>query len=884
MMKRISKILLVFVLLFLVGITSVYAAPKFQVYHSDSLNTFKSQNLITTNWYEATDGHDLCANDASFSCKHIYGNWNYYTVVDGSTRYISYCLNMSKDWINNGELTQYNSLDSVKFSDSSLSQAEKEKRIALLKKLLLWGYNPDPERRKTLDTIITEDKYAQTKLIAMQILVWEVMEGGRTSFDNVEPEWNGEYSFYRQVIVPNGASSPSTPNTLYYYYSSYVRAAKLEDQTKPAPAFNENYYTMQWDSANRKYKVVVPGIGDYKTCETSNNKVQVSVDEQAGTVTLISTETIQDAKITCSYKRGSGPSSSESSESFRYFRFKSNPNSNQDMVHGTGWRIYKASFNVGTENTDFAIKKVDAEGRTIPSDPNDSAKFQLTHAQYTSYSVTIDSNTTTKYSLNYSGQYRVREAHTPTGYSGIRDFSINIDAKTHKITSCDEAKRDGNGNVISCLSGLVKVNHNNGTIELTVTNIAKNFRILKVDKSNNSINGATFEIRNLKDKVMKFNKGTGNVFEYNESGSLSSLYLSSTYSYSVSLLPDGEYKIVETAVLPPYRIPKDEAARTTYIKVVNGDLLVKNSNNSYVPANDGNVRIVNYITKVNIEKTGYGNPLEGVQFELYNEDKSEKLKCAVDAPGLYTYVDDQASVDNYVYVTNSSGKITINNLPEGIYYFKEIYTPTPYVLPQGDGVYTKVTIGLDEKGVSIDGNYLLDTIFISNSLNSFNFYKRDTAGNALTTGKYKLQKYDKKAKKYVDLKLVEVENDGTYNPNADIYKVDEKNGKIQFTLTKGVATFIEMEPSTTYRIIETVAPAGYTKASTKDTATAYIDEYGNASGLLVLIDQKIVKEDDSAFAELIINIQTGKQRIMYAGVILVVVTIIVGLIVYNKKK
>ena len=163
MMKRISKILLVFVLLFLVGITSVYAAPKFQVYHSDSLNTFKSQNLITTNWYEATDGHDLCANDASFSCKHIYGNWNYYTVVDGSTRYISYCLNMSKDWINNGELTQYNSLDSVKFSDSSLSQAEKTKRINLLKKLLLWGYNPDPERRKTLDTIITEDKYAQTK-------------------------------------------------------------------------------------------------------------------------------------------------------------------------------------------------------------------------------------------------------------------------------------------------------------------------------------------------------------------------------------------------------------------------------------------------------------------------------------------------------------------------------------------------------------------------------------------------------------------------------------------------------------------------------------------------------------------------------------------------
>ena len=195
-----------------------------------------------------------------------------------------------------------------------------------------------------------------------------------------------------------------------------------------------------------------------------------------------------------------------------------------------------------------------------------------------------------------------------------------------------------------------------------------------------------------------------------------------------------------------------------------------------------------------------------------------------------------------------------------------------------------MVIDIDEKGASINGNHVIDTINISNTPNSFNFYKRDTEGNALTTGKYKLQKYDEKTKKYVDLKLVEVPNDGTYNPNNDIYKVDEKNGKIQFTLKKGAATFIDMESSTTYRIIETVAPEGYTKASTKDTATVHIDEHGNASGLLVLIDQKIVREDDSASAELIINIQTGKQRIMYAAVIFVVFGLIAGLIIYNKRK
>ena len=93
-----------------------------------------------------------------------------------------------------------------------------------------------------------------------------------------------------------------------------------------------------------------------------------------------------------------------------------------------------------------------------------------------------------------------------------------------------------------------------------------------------------------------------------------------------------------------------------------------------------------------------------------------------------------------------------------------------------------------------------------------------------------------------------------------------------------------MDASTTYRILETKAPEGYTKASTKDAATVTIDEYGNASGLLVLVDQKIVKEDDSAYAELIINIQTGRERIMYGAIIAVVIGIIAGLIFINRRK
>ena len=878
-MKKINKLLLAFILLFLVGISSVSASTTFYRWRKSN-ETLMLQGLITYDWYAETNGHDLCANSPSYSCKEMYSYWNLYSVVMDGKTYITYCVNPNKDIHHEASMTVTEGLGSMRFSSNSLTTDEKNARLELLKKLLLYGYNPDPTNSTTMDSLWTNDLSSYTKRIAMQVLVWEVMEGGRTTFDTVAPDaWNGDYSFYNKVIYPNGGSNPSQTGTLFYYYNLYREAARVGDQAKPATAFDEKNYVLSWDSANKQYKATITGLGDYTTCTSDNADATVTVSGQ--TATIISSKTVQNAKITCKYFRGTGNSNQTKEESFKYFRFVKDQSSTQDMVYGSGWKIYSNYFYVSSENTDFSIKKVDTSGRDISG-----AKFKLTHMTNTSYIVTLDSNTTTKYSLNYSGQYRVSESVVPAGYSGIRDFYLTIDAKTHKITKCDDSGKDNGGNIISCLNGLVGITYNNNAIALTIKNEPKNFKIIKVDKDYNLINGATFEIRDNNNNVVKFNKGDGNIFEYAENGTLTSLNGASLSSYSISLLPEGEYKVVETSVPEPYQLPSDEESKTTYIKINSkSDLLVYDKNTKkYVPSGDATIKVINYKTKVNIEKTGFGSPIEGVQFELYNADKTQKIKCILQAPGIYNYSSNQGEIDNSVYITNSLGKITINNLPAGIYYLKEIYTPNPFVLPQGDGVYTKFEISIDENGTAINGNYLLDTIFISNSPNSFNFYKRDTEGNALTTGKYKLQKYDKKTKKYVDLKLVEVKNDGTYNSNTDIYKVDEENGKIQFALTKGVATFIEMEPSTTYRIIETVAPTGYTKASTKDTATAYIDEYGNASGLLVLIDQKIVREEDSAYAELIINIQTGKQRIMYAAVIFVVIGIITALIVYNKRK
>lgn len=882
-MKKKLKYLLIFVLFFTVGISSVSAYPTFTSKGSEGLPPG-----VTYNWYTETNGHDLCANDGV--CKHMYGNWNFYDVQISSTEWhILYCLNLNKDWIQDGHMNSYGSLESIVFTDTSLSQSEKTKRINLLKRLLIFGANVNPTNNKSIEDIMASDtstRNYQVQLIAMQVLVWEIMEGGRTNFDSVTPTWHGEYSFYEQVVKPNGGSNPSKTGTIYYYYKKFIEDTKNGENVGNPSAFNKNY-TLTYDNSNKRYQKVVTGLGEYLDCESNDSDVKTSVTRGARKVLVYTTKEIKASSpvtITCKFAKGTGTPSSNDTELFRYYRFAENPNDNQDMVYGNGYKVFKATFTVNTESIPFAIKKVNTNNESLPD-----VKFKLGHVQNTAYrGIEIEANSNKNYALKYSGDYTVSEmAETvPKGYERIPDFNITIDANTHKITKCDSSKTDNSGNIVSCLGDQVAVRYSGSTIELHIVNAAKNFQIMKVDQKGNAIKGASFEIKDSKNNLVKFRLASGNIYTYDTAGTVTTLYNASSHSYPIALLPADEYTIVEKSVPYPYRLPSNEADCSTKIKIdSNRNLLVYDkSQKKYVNLGEAPVKITNYTTKFTIHKVGHGNPLEGVQFELYNSDKTVQIKANMTSAGVYDYIDDQNSATASVYVTNSAGDITVNNIPEGTYWIKEVNTIPPYVLPTGDGVYTKLEVKIGASGVAINNSYTNNTIEISNTPNSFNFYKRDTEGNALTTGKYKLQKYNKETDKYEDLKLVEVKNDGTYNPNTVIYKVDEENGKIQFTLTKGVATFIDMESSSTYRIIETVAPEGYTKASTKDTATVHIDEYGNASGLLVLIDQKIVKEDDSAFAELIINIQTGKQRIMYAAVIVLVISIIVGLIVYNKRK
>lgn len=76
--------------------------------------------------------------------------------------------------------------------------------------------------------------------------------------------------------------------------------------------------------------------------------------------------------------------------------------------------------------------------------------------------------------------------------------------------------------------------------------------------------------------------------------------------------------------------------------------------------------------------------LEGVTFNLLRKNadgEEEAINLEETADGIYTYNEDQGEPD---LVTNASGKIEINNLPDGDYFFREIQTIEDYVINEDE--------------------------------------------------------------------------------------------------------------------------------------------------------------------------------------------------------
>ena len=776
--------------------------------------------------------------------------------------YFGYCLHMGyRAWAKTEDgdtptLTAY-IYDGKDFDEGFIENTAgvdlNSNQIKMLEALLSVAHQYSSDHTRSISDMSDDEA---TEAFVTQLLIWEIVEGGRTYWGGAHPDYAADDSGFVRVAT---------------HYSDIYNRLMAEASNAQASMFGETHtdggsYELVWNNNTKKYQRQID-VGDYKCSKASGANIDVS--QNGNTITVTATTQVKNAGIECSKVIGSG------SNKWIYYKFDNVSNQWQDIVNGTAGKTLTKSYRVSSTGSNVKVIKQDASGKTL-----DNVKFKLTQGNTV---INLDGNGSAK-TLNVGGRYTLTEIETstPHGYKTMNEAQITFDFASQAVSS--------SSNKVTA-----SFDTNSNTYILTVKNDVVDFRIRKTAEDEKvAVKGARFEVFNGGgfNTPVKFDK-SGCTYTYNkDKGAYTYLQDNACSDYSLLLLAKGTYKVVETDVPSPYKLASDIKDRTHYLYVDDNykvyDCRGDSSCKSPQPTNQNIFPVKNYTTKVNVKKTGAGGKaLAGVKFVLLDQSKNTYINSTT-TNGVYNYSGTTAEVSNAtVYVTNGKGIITVNNLDPGTYFFKEIETVDPYVLPEGDDAYTKVVIVMTKDGPKVNNKLNNPSIDISNATKEFNFYKVDENGNYLSGGKYKVQKYNEDKGKYEDIKLSSVENDGTYQEEADVFKEDEKEGKVQFTLAHGIATFIEMAPSSTYRVVEIEAPKGYQITDVENSAVIKIDKNGYAKGSASIINQSKHIEGSSAQAELIIEIQTGQTVIRYGLIItgtLIIIASLMGALIFISKK
>lgn len=808
---------------------------------------------VSTNSYSTLDA--VNSYNIGLNNPHLFDKTYFHKILDGNTSVLAYCLD---DGFTSPDATEgsiYNA-DSTAICDKAGRQLDAW-QVKLLKNIMAAGYQYSGD----VSGLVNASNTVKKNIIATQVLVWEVMDGVRSDY------------------TPSNLASPSPTTYDFVKTDSEVKqiyerilsdASKLAGNSKPS-SFGQTYI-LHWNDGSSKYTSSSINISFYSV-DTYDNKLSVSNKDSSNNIVITSKSEIS-SPATVNFKFISG-STLNSNNELRWFRFGSSTSTTQNLILAYYKGSVTGSLNVKTESGKFRITKMDS-----------TTKKSLKGAVFKMYKCASQSNcesspTSTidltnkaisdEITLKKSGLYLIKETTVPSGYEKINDFYVRFSiADDGKVTAT----------IDSSVKNVKQVPASGSTVlNITIYNEAKYFNIKKIDGRNDStqINGATFRIKKSDGTVMKFIKEEEGKYRYDETGSVTDLVSANKSIYQVSLLPNGNYVLEETAVPYPYVLPSKQLERETAFKIDDANYLQVYNYKSDVYVKSTNVTITakNFKTRVTILKTGLKQvPVGRVTFELYDSNKANQIPLRLEN-GEYIYNRGGTPIQ---IVTDSNGKAIINYLPEGKYYLKETTTPDESGLSvDPDNQWTEIEIFVNRDSATAY-DYRKE---IRNAKGSFCFYKIDEDGNYLDTGTFILQMYNTKTGRYDDKPLIFNEEDSTYtidlNNDSDIYTFSP--------IYNGQTCFKDVNVKGKYRVVEIEAPEGFVLPKVSETrAELVINEYGYAVGDAVIINKQVtVGEGAEASAELIINIQTGQNRIHYIIIISVVLAAIIGLLILKKK-
>lgn len=200
------------------------------------------------------------------------------------------------------------------------------------------------------------------------------------------------------------------------------------------------------------------------------------------------------------------------------------------------------------------------------------------------------------------------------------------------------------------------------------------------------------------------------------------------------------------------------------------------------------------------------NGADGYQIRLSKTGAITNLPVASAIYGIYA--DSAATKLLSTLTTNSDGEVTSNSkFAEGSYYIKEISSPTGYELDTK--IYSISIISTNENimNVQVSEKEIFNT--------SVTLYKYDSASKnsvgkkGLSGAVFEVQQYCAGIKQYASVGTLKDEGNGKYTLSGQNFKILKANGSDTGYTTTG-KLFYTQQNEGKYKIVEKVAPAGYT--------------------------------------------------------------------------